>query len=989
MSLLSTKLNKRSWFRFVVEYPYLIIALVLIVSLALGWKLPDLSFQTSIYDLTIEDLPETIRYQDFKTEFGCEELILVVIRTQYVFDPVTFRQIDLLSEKLSGISGVTRVISLPVIKRDMDVTDKWSLAEFDQIITPIDLFHKNLISEDKSRTVITLILDDLKNKGKIVDSVGKIIAHEKDLLSPYQIGMPVVFEALAKYTQKDFFMLPPITLLVISIILFFLFHSIRSVLLPISSVLLCLIWTFGLMAWLSIPLSMLTMIVPIFLIAVSTAYCMYIISEYINVCRLAETSKSAVLQSFSNISLPTSLAVFTTIVGLCSLLVNRIYAIQEFALFSCFGLLSCLAIIFSFLPACMAILRLPVNDKEEIRPKGINFERVLEKIIRINLNHQKITFSIILCIVLMGIWGVFQIRIETNPVEFFKRDSPVSQHFHDIYQDMAGSFPINVVLDSQEEDYFEAPDNIAKISRLQDFLNSLDGVDKSISFAEYLKLVNYATNQNMKSYYNLPEESFEVRMLVNNYKIMLGEDMLKRFISEDFSKTNILLRTHISNSSDLIKIKQRILEHLQNHYSRDFNFEITGVGVLISETSNTLTKSQIKSLSLTLAIIFVIMLLLFISSKVSFVAIVPNCFPIIINFGLMGWLGIELSLVTCLIASIAIGLAVDDTIHYLVTYRREVRKDLNKNRALHDTVMHVGKPIIFTTLAISLGFSILMFSHFKPTAIFGLMMVVTMFSALVADLILLPSLMFHVELVTPWDVLKMMKPLGGISLGIAHELNQPLNAIKMGSEFLKMMLMNKEKIPGEHLNQVVNEIDRQVDRASKTVNRLRDFDQKAAEQKEESDVTINDSITNVLAVLGHQFTLQNIELKVDLDESIPAISAHPNRMEQVVYNLLVNAKDAIFKKQNSKTDVENHIVKIKTFSDKSGVAISISDTGTGIPKNMQNKIFEPFFTCDEKACSIGLGLSITYGIVKGYKGKIKIESEEGVGSIFTASFPFS
>jgi len=248
----------------------------------------------------------------------------------------------------------------------------------------------------------------------------------------------------------------------------------------------------------------------------------------------------------------------------------------------------------------------------------------------------------------------------------------------------------------------------------------------------------------------------------------------------------------------------------------------------------------------------------------------------------MGWLGIELSLVTCLIASIVIGLAVDDTIHYLVTYSREIKKDLNKNRALHDTIMHVGKPIIFTTLVISLGFSILMFSHFKPTAIFGFMMVITMFAALVGDLILLPSLMLHVELVTVWDVLKLMKPLGGVSAGIAHELNEPLNTIKMGSEFLKMMLDQKEKIPEDQLSQVVDEIDRQVDRASETVNRLRNFDQTADAAGEKVAVNINNPIRSVIAVLGHQLTLQNIELKLDLDETIPSVSAHQNRLEQAI-----------------------------------------------------------------------------------------------------------
>jgi diguanylate cyclase (GGDEF)-like protein len=158
---------------------------------------------------------------------------------------------------------------------------------------------------------------------------------------------------------------------------------------------------------------------------------------------------------------------------------------------------------------------------------------------------------------------------------------------------------------------------------------------------------------------------------------------------------------------------------------------------------------------MTLILVFAIMFLLFMSFKVGVIGMLPNCFPIIVSFGVMGWLGIPLSLATSLIASIAIGLAVDDTIHYLVCYNREFKRDLDKERALRETIQHVGRPIIFTTITISVGFSILMFSNFKPTAVFGLLMVITMFSALVADLILLPSLMLHVELVTIWDLLKL------------------------------------------------------------------------------------------------------------------------------------------------------------------------------------------------------------------------------------------
>jgi preprotein translocase subunit SecF len=236
---------------------------------------------------------------------------------------------------------------------------------------------------------------------------------------------------------------------------------------------------------------------------------------------------------------------------------------------------------------------------------------------------------------------------------------------------------------------------------------------------------------------------------------MLGEDMLLRFMKPDFSTANILLLTHISSSRDFLKTRDKILEHVKQNFSKDLKWDVTGFGMVISESSRQLTRGQVKSLSITMVLVFGIMFLLFLSSKVGLIAIVPNFFPIIVNFGIMGWFGVELSMVTSLIASIAIGLAVDDTIHYLVRYNREFKKDLDDKRALKDTIKHMGKPIIFTTLTISLGFSILAFSSFKPTAIFGVMMVITMVSALVGDLILLPSLLLRVEIVTLWDMIRL------------------------------------------------------------------------------------------------------------------------------------------------------------------------------------------------------------------------------------------
>jgi len=757
----------REMFGWILNRPLTVIFVIAAVTFFFAWQLPDLSFKTSIYDLQIEDLPETVQYDNFKNLFGSDEIIRVVIKCNNVFDSITFRKVEQLAETAAGIEGVRRVISLPGVKKAIDVSGNWSMGKFSTVVSPVDLFRKNLISTDRKTTALTLILKNDADPDKVIRRVRQLLIDGPTDLRLYQIGMPLVSEALAYFTQKDFFRLPPLTCLLIAIILFCLFRKTQYVLLPLASVGLALVWTFGCMTYLRIPLSMLTMIVPVFLVAVGTAYCLHIVSEYLTCQREAMSPTEAVTKTYSNIALPTSLAVLTTVVGLGSLLVNRISAIQEFAIFSCFGILSTLVIVMTFLPAALSFIPLPAETQKKRIDTTPCFNRFIEKIADLVLNHQKIVLPVIGVVILICLIGIFRIRVETNPVGYLRDGTPVKNNFNDIAQELSGSFPINIVMGQPEAGYFEDPQHLADIARIQEFLITLPRVDKTVSFADYLKLVNYVLNGFEPKYYTLPAEAFEVRMLMNNYTAILGEDMLTRFINPDFSKTNILLLTHISSSREFLQIRERTLAFVKQHFSKDLNWEVTGLGMVIAASSQQLTIGQIKSLSITMILVFGIMFILFLSIKVGLIAIIPNLFPIIINFGIMGWLGIELSIVTSLIASIAIGLAVDDTIHYLTRYNREFRKDLDDKRAIRDTLHHVGRPIIFTTVTICVGFSVLFFSSFKPTVIFGAMMVITSLAALVGDLILLPSLMRHVELVTLWDLVRLKlgkEPRMGIPL---------------------------------------------------------------------------------------------------------------------------------------------------------------------------------------------------------------------------------
>ncbi|NDY55338.1 PAS domain S-box protein [Desulfovibrio sulfodismutans] len=233
-----------------------------------------------------------------------------------------------------------------------------------------------------------------------------------------------------------------------------------------------------------------------------------------------------------------------------------------------------------------------------------------------------------------------------------------------------------------------------------------------------------------------------------------------------------------------------------------------------------------------------------------------------------------------------------------------------------------------------------------------------------------------------------MKTLGEMSAGIAHELNQPLNAIKMGSDFLSLMVGQKRDIPKEHLGRVVGEISVQVDRAATIINHLREFGRKSDLKKEKVDINI--PIRGVFTIIGQQLALQNIDVTLDLCDSLPQIHAHSNRLEQVFFNLVTNARDAVNMRQNTAENGSGpREISIRSWLENDRVAVTVSDTGCGITPQDLQKIFEPFFTTKTMGHGMGLGLSISYGIVKDYGGDIEVGSEPGEGTTFKLTFPLT
>ncbi len=227
-----------------------------------------------------------------------------------------------------------------------------------------------------------------------------------------------------------------------------------------------------------------------------------------------------------------------------------------------------------------------------------------------------------------------------------------------------------------------------------------------------------------------------------------------------------------------------------------------------------------------------------------------------------------------------------------------------------------------------------------------------------------------------------MKTLGEMSAGIAHELNQPLNAIKMGSDFLALLVDRSMEMKPEQLRSVADEISKQVDRATLIINHLREFGRKSDLRTEKIDINI--PIRGVFTIIGQQLSLQNIHVQLDLSDDLPPVRAHANRLEQIFFNLVSNARDAINQMKTPSNAPRD--ISIRSFEEHGNVVVTVSDTGCGIPPQDLEKVFEPFFTTKQTGQGMGLGLAISYGIVKDYGGNIEVGSEPGEGTTFKLSF---
>ncbi|OFV88735.1 MAG: hypothetical protein A3J75_02435 [Acidobacteria bacterium RBG_16_68_9] len=394
-----------------------------------------------------------------------------------------------------------------------------------------------------------------------------------------------------------------------------------------------------------------------------------------------------------------------------------------------------------------------------------------------------------------------------NFITYFERDSAVRRSNEIINREIVGSNPFYLVIEGSEPGQLKRWEVLKKIKELQAFLATLPGITTTVSLVDWLELLEAGLTQGAKGdllvdeHGRLVEEEKpkpfweEPRNLAPVLTMISASPAtFKGFVTRDFSKASVLVRTNLSGSREIERTLTSIRDYIAQNFPANLRVQPTGNLVLLIGTSSHLVAGQIESLSLMLATIFGVFSLMFLSLRVGVLAIVPNVLPIVIFFGVQGWLGINLDLGTSLIAVVALGLVVDATIHYMARLNLELKGETDQMAAVVRTIRAVGLPITYTTVALFLGFLTFAFSSFVPVQHFGMLTGVTLAAAFGCNVLLLPALLATTKIITLWDLV-------GVRLGEDPARTIPLlNGLRPAqARIVVLMGQLKHFVPGEFI----------------------------------------------------------------------------------------------------------------------------------------------------------------------------------------------
>jgi len=681
-------------------------------------------------------------YQNSLREFGGDEVVVVAFEGSRPFDPDTIEKIQTYSrefEKIPGVRRVDSIASFPIIDSDesgsllltpaverVDHLDEAGVSRIADLIRSDRIAPSNFVSSDEKLLAINLVLDSDVDRGRdvVVSEVRRLIGEESAWVS----GVPIFRTEVNSQTREELAAFIPLTILIIGCIVAIATGSLGSVVISLVPSCLAVWGLVGIMGAMRVPLSLSTMILPSILLALGSAYTMHLLSALSRV-GLARNLESVLIP----VAKPLGLSGLTTALGFLAMSTVRIDAIYQLGLFGSIGVMIILVATLTLAPALIASF--PIRQSYSFRSAWIT--TAVDLLIRRTIGRNRILVLLAWSVIILGsVIGICRLHVETDIILWFSDRTDVRRSYEAIRTHLSGITPVNVVVSADQGRAVTEEATLRSIRDLSDFLEAHPFVGRSISIAD--PLIQIHREMGFDQLETLPTDP----NTVSQYLLLLESlDQISDVIAPDRKSANIVMRLTENGSEAIMNLSAEIAEWWRMNGPPGFSAETTGVMFEFARAEEEIAYGQIRGLGLALIAIGVVLIAIYRKLLVALVAMVPNIAPLAIAYGFMGSVGIPLDAATICIGSLALGIAVDDTIHLMTAFYAEKASGATAQSALRIATSRVSPALVYSTVAISCGFAVLGASNFSLIRNLGTVTAGMVVICLIADLTVLPILL--------------------------------------------------------------------------------------------------------------------------------------------------------------------------------------------------------------------------------------------------------
>ncbi len=736
--------------------PRTYLCFLVLMTVFLGYFYAKLPVDTSVESLIIENDPDLALYERFKEQFGEDEFLVVGFESPHIFTDKFLEHIALLTTELEGVQGVKEVVSLTsvedILGTDADFivqplvpSDSGDDLDIAYILSRIErnpLIKGNVVSRNGQASLFLVRTTRQKGDGdfdaSLVAAVTAALDDHHDMPADVQLhvaGWLVTDTSMASYMNKDMALFMPLTYILIALLLWVFLRNLPAMIISLVNISICLVWTMAFLYFTGGAMSPMTSILPPLIMALVVSDSIHILQKFLQTQE--NDLRLRIEKVMQRLAVPCFLTSLTTAIGFSSLGFSDIPPIRHFGLAAAGGMLAEFYLSVTLIPLGLWLWgrRHPIVDQKKGIFKGL--DRVGE------WTGRKVTiwYKPILCaslaILVLCVYGATKVQVETNLLDYFRDGSEIRHATDFVDSKLGGVNTLEVSLRSNEMEYFLDPANLKKIEEISNYLQSVEVVSETTSMIDFLKQMNQAFHADHQQYHALPSS----RELIAQYLLLYDGEELSNFVDNDYSWVRISARVTEHSSQKLAHIIADIDRYLTETIDDPtIQVNITGKTFLVNKLVESIVESQVKSLSTAFVVIFLVLLFVFRSFKLGCISLIPNALPIIMNLGIMGLVGIPLNTATAIISAVALGIAVDDTIHLLTEYQQQSAGGALRPEAIRSSINEKLGPILSTSLILVLGFGVLIFSSFVPTVQFGLLCALIMFFAIISDLVVLPAI---------------------------------------------------------------------------------------------------------------------------------------------------------------------------------------------------------------------------------------------------------